>query len=141
MRTIRLASALGTALFLVLPGAGGAADKEDLGQREYYANCAVCHGPSGKGDGPFAAQLKVRVPDLTVLSKNNNGVFPASRVYEVIDGRQHLMAHGARDMPIWGDVYKTEGAPNVDDFPFNAEAFARGRILLLLDYLYRLQAK
>jgi mono/diheme cytochrome c family protein len=123
------------------PGAGGAAEKIDMGQREYYTNCAICHGPTGKGDGPFASQIKARVPDLTVLSKNNSGVFPVARVYEVIDGRQHVMAHGSRDMPIWGDTYKAEGAPMHDDFPYNSEAFVRGRILLLIDYLYRIQAK
>jgi mono/diheme cytochrome c family protein len=112
-----------------------------MGQREYYTNCAICHGPAGKGDGPFAAQLKSRVPDLTVLTRNNNGVFPAARVFEVIDGRQHVMAHGSRDMPIWGDTYKAEGAPTYDDYPYNPEAFVRGRILLLIDYLYRIQVK
>jgi hypothetical protein len=40
-----------------------------------------------------------------VLSKNNNGVFPLNAVYEVIDGRKSIKAHGTREMPIWGLRY------------------------------------
>lgn len=141
MRTITAASACSFAVIACVPAVVGAAEKVDMGQQEYQANCAVCHGPTGKGDGPYAAQLKSRVPDLTVLTKHSGGVFPATRVYEVIDGRQHVAAHGSRDMPIWGEAYKAEGAPAYDDFPYSAEAFARGRILLLIDYVYRMQGK
>ena len=58
----------------------------DRGKYEYETNCAVCHGLSGKGDGPFAGQLQTAavVSDLTELSKKNNGVFPFQRVYEII---------------------------------------------------------
>jgi mono/diheme cytochrome c family protein len=31
----------------------------------YADNCAVCHGDEGKGDGPIAASLTPRPPDLT----------------------------------------------------------------------------
>jgi len=34
------------------------------GKRVYLANCAVCHGESGDGEGPGAAQLEVRPRDL-----------------------------------------------------------------------------
>jgi mono/diheme cytochrome c family protein len=60
---------------------------EDLGKRVYLNRCAVCHGVAGKGDGPFAAQLKTPVADLTKIQKNNMGVFPFDRLYRVIDGR------------------------------------------------------
>jgi copper transport protein len=36
------------------------------GQQIYQQNCAVCHGTSGKGDGPQAASLTPRPADLTV---------------------------------------------------------------------------
>jgi mono/diheme cytochrome c family protein len=42
---------------------------EDLGKRVYVNRCAVCHGLSGKGDGPLAAQLKTPVADLTQIQK------------------------------------------------------------------------
>jgi mono/diheme cytochrome c family protein len=55
-------------------------EKTDLGKKEYESQCAVCHGMDAKGDGVFNQVLKVVPPDLTVLSKNNGGVFPAERI-------------------------------------------------------------
>jgi hypothetical protein len=42
------------------------------------------------------------------IAKKNNGVFPFDSVYEIIDGRKTVIAHGTRDMPIWGDRYMPE---------------------------------
>lgn len=113
----------------------------DFGKREYLANCAVCHGKQGKGDGPFAEVLDVKVADLTTLSKQNGGVFPFARVYEIIDGEQIVKAHGPRDMPIWGSEYRIQGAEHYGDFPYDPDAYVRARILALAEYVYRLQAK
>jgi mono/diheme cytochrome c family protein len=115
--------------------------KVDLGKREYDANCAVCHGAKGKGDGPYAGMGEKTIPDLTALAKKNNGVFPLARVYEFIDGTQVVKAHGTREMPIWGADYRVEGAEYYMDVPFDAEAYVRVRILALAEYVYRLQAK
>jgi hypothetical protein len=52
-----------------------------------------------KGNGFLGASLKVVPPDLTVLAKNNGGVFPADRISSVIDGRTQVAIHGPRDMP------------------------------------------
>jgi mono/diheme cytochrome c family protein len=123
---------------------GIAAQKFDRGKHEYEAHCAMCHGLSGNGDGPFAQQLKsgTVVPNLTELSKRNNGVFSFMRVYQVIDGTQSVTAHGPREMPIWGPRYKSEvGESFYDDYRADAEAFARARILALTEYVYRLQTK
>ena len=82
------------------------------------------------------------MPDLTELSKKNNGVFPFKRVYETIDGTQNVMAHGTQLMPVWGPRYKVEvGRSFYDDFRADPEAFVRARILALTEYVYRLQAK
>ncbi len=43
-----------------------AADR-NIGEREYTFKCAVCHGSSGKGDGPYVDSLKVAPTDLTML--------------------------------------------------------------------------
>jgi mono/diheme cytochrome c family protein len=117
--------------------------KVDLGKREYDANCAVCHGAVGKGDGPFSGMgdWKQTAADLTTLARRNNGVFPFARVYEAIDGTQAVKAHGTREMPIWGADYRAKGAEYYTGTPFDPELYARARIFALTDYVYRLQAK
>ena len=115
-----------------------------LGQREYESNCAVCHGKSGKGDGPVAQVIIGTVPDLTALTTNNKGVFPVERMYEVIDGRAEIVAHGLRDMPVWGYEYSSEAARQMAATPDgvgDTQAFVRGRILALIEYISTLQAK
>jgi len=121
-----------------------AADKADLGKQEYDANCAICHGAAGKGDGPYADMLNTRVTALTTLAKANGGVFPFARVYEIIEGKQVPKAHGQRDMMIWGDDYVTRAAGLKDDYGsplYDPAVRARSRILALTEYVYRLQAK
>ncbi len=113
----------------------------DIGKREYESSCAVCHGVNGKGGGSFSQLLQFSMPDLTTLSKRNGGVFPAAHVYQIIDGRAEVKAHGTREMPIWGRHFNVQAAPQYDDYPWESEAFVRARILLLIDYLYRLQER
>ena len=36
-----------------------------LGNSLYKKNCLSCHGPTGKGDGPMAAELPVKPSDFT----------------------------------------------------------------------------
>ena len=43
-----------------------------------------------------------RPADLTRLAEKNDGRFPYSRVFAVIDGRYLVPAHGEREMPVWG---------------------------------------
>jgi mono/diheme cytochrome c family protein len=116
--------------------------KIDFGKREFEANCATCHGVTGKGNGPITDLLKKSPPDLTQLTKKNNGVFPMERLYNVIEGEgADVAAHGPRDMPIWGRDYKTKAAEYYMDAPYDPEAYSRARILALLEYINRLQAK
>jgi hypothetical protein len=121
----------------------------DVSKFEYLSSCASCHGEDGKGNGPLGAALKNRPADLTVLAKKNNGVFPMSQVYDVIDGRQVTIAHGTREMPIWGNRYMPDlnmaASPNAQDMFVNPlydpERIVRLRILALIDYLQRVQEK
>jgi len=71
----------------------------------FRAYCASCHGLDAKGDGPAAAALKANVPDLTLLTKNNKGEFPAKLVRNTITGEQMQAVHGSREMPIWGPIF------------------------------------
>lgn len=113
--------------------------KPDAGKREYDASCGVCHGADGRGNGSYVEFLKRSPPDLTQLQKRNGGVFPISRVYEVIDGAG--VGHGTREMPIWGDRYRLQAAEHYVDMPYNDQAYVRTRILALVEYLSRLQAR
>jgi mono/diheme cytochrome c family protein len=72
----------------------------------FRTRCAVCHGSDGKGAGPMAPALKAKVPDLTVLTKNNRGQFPSAKVRRVIMGEDVLLSHGYREMPIWGPIFR-----------------------------------
>jgi mono/diheme cytochrome c family protein len=74
----------------------------DVGRTEYILRCGSCHGIDGKGSGPVAETLRRRPPDLTLLAKNNGGVFPGDVLFRIIDGRKTLRAHGNYEMPVWG---------------------------------------
>ena len=122
------------------------AQMPDIGRREYVNSCAVCHGEGGRGDGPVSAYLKVAPVDLTTLQKNNGGVFPFGRVYEIIDGRNAIAAHGPRDMPVWGAKFKKYNAEQSElalrfKTPVDPEAFARDRILALIRHISSFQVK
>jgi len=67
--------------------------------------CASCHGSDGKGNGPAASALRVKVPDLTQISNRAGGEFPTARIRAVIEGTEMVSAHGSRAMPIWGPVF------------------------------------
>ena len=71
----------------------------------FRAYCAPCHGADAKGHGPAAATLRARVPDLTILAKNNGGKFPAGRVRKTVMGDDVIAAHGSREMPVWGPIF------------------------------------
>src|SRR5579859_1030399 len=74
------------------------------GKQMYAGYCASCHGVNGRGDGPAAAALKARPADLTVLSKNNGGKFPAAHVVSVLMHGTGITAHGSSEMPVWGPL-------------------------------------
>lgn len=106
------------------------------GEELFQRFCAACHGTSGSGDGPVGRRLNVAVPDLTRIAERNGGRFPAGDVAETIDGRSLAVAHGTREMPVWGyELWVEEGAD------VTAEADAREIIGRLVDYLQAIQAR
>ena len=94
---------------------------------------AACHGAGGKGDGPAASALKIAPPDLTMLSKRNNGQFPQSHVDAVLKGGPGAAAHGSPEMPVWGPLFSAVSASN--------EGVVNLRISNLEKYLQAMQAK
>ena len=107
----------------------GFAQDNDSGKMEYQSSCGSCHGTNGKGDGRLSRELRTAPPDLTLLAKKNDGVFPAKVLYEIIDGQKTIRAHGSYEMPVWGNVFS--GEPK----------FVRTRILAIIDYLKSVQVK
>src|SRR6202795_4484808 len=76
------------------------------GAKIFRHYCATCHGTDGRGHGPASVALKHAVPDLTQISKRNGGTFPFKLVKEVISGKDSKpLAHGNREMPIWGPIF------------------------------------
>jgi mono/diheme cytochrome c family protein len=114
----------------------------DIGKMEFTENCASCHGVDGKGNGPLGNLLQKSPPDLTLLAKNNKGVLPINRLYAVIDG-SGVPSHGSRDMPVWGMEYRVEEGKALREARghYDAPAVVRARILTLLEYISRIQAK
>ena len=144
MKQLRIGTTVLGAALIGAPVLAYAQMAVDIGKREYVLACTVCHGGSGKGDGPLVEYLKKPPTDLTKLQKNNSGVFPFDRLYQVIDGRKAVGAHGPREMPVWGREYREDAAELTRGFgisPQNAESFVRGRIISLIGYIYTLQVK
>ena len=97
------------------------------------AYCAVCHGTDGKGGGPAASALKVPPTDLTVLSKNNGGKYPALKVSASIRGESATPAHGSKEMPVWGTLFWSMSQGH--------EGEVQERVTNLTHYIETLQVK
>lgn len=109
------------------------------GAAEFANSCASCHGRDGKGAGFLTRLFRGVDPgDLTQLSQNNDGAFPTERVFEVIDGRAEVAAHGDRKMPVWGDRYWETAMSEFGPEEFN-EQRARNRVLELVVFLQEIQ--
>lgn len=112
-------------------------DAINMGNKEYEQTCSLCHGIDAKGHGAYAFVLKESPADLTLIKKRNNGVFPFSKLYRIIDGREEIKSHGTRTMPIWGNRFNSENWLNIS--PRYSETLVRGQIFELLLYLETIQ--
>jgi mono/diheme cytochrome c family protein len=66
----------------------------ELGAKVAKTNCATCHGPKGKGDGPAAAALTPKPADWTT-----------PRVQDQTDGELFWkISQGRGPMPPWGSL-------------------------------------
>ena len=103
------------------------------GSEMYQSYCASCHGVKGLGDGPVAPYLKVAIPNLTTLAKQNQGTFPTLRVSQVIRGEVSVKTHGIPEMAVWGPVFLSLNN--------SQEPVVRMRVSNLAKHLETLQAK
>lgn len=143
MTPILRAFAVATVLMLIQTASASAQDvQREFGPiaDEFRNSCASCHGVDGKGAGFLTRLFKGIDPgDLTQIAKNNGGVFPIDDVFQVIDGRQEVAAHGTREMPVWGDRYMPRCRDECD--PDEERLHARARILELVYYLQSIQER
>lgn len=112
----------------------------DLGKQEFDKNCASCHGEDGTGNGPMLVPLRRSPADLTQLAKANQGILPVARLYEVIEGG-NVFSHGTRNMPVWGRAFRVQDAAYYVDAPYDAETNVRAHVLVLLEYINRIQIR
>jgi mono/diheme cytochrome c family protein len=99
-----------------------------------YTNyCSGCHGIDGRGKGSFSASLKQTPPNLTVLSRNNGGVYPEQHVIGVI--AYGPSGHGGAGMPTWSSTLSSM------DWGSGSKLETRLRISNLSKYVQTLQAK
>jgi mono/diheme cytochrome c family protein len=76
------------------------------GQEMFASYCAVCHGANATGNGPAQSALKIPATDLTTLAEKNGGKYPGMHVSSVLRGDAELAAHGSKDMPVWGPLFR-----------------------------------
>ncbi len=76
------------------------------GQEMYTNYCAVCHGADGKGGGPAASALKVAPHRSDRVGRKKQWQIPGPSRFQVLRGDAELAAHGNKDMPVWGPVFR-----------------------------------
>lgn len=114
-----------------------------LGEIEYMASCAACHGSDGKGAGPVAEVLSQGPSDLTTITARYSGTFPSEQLYKTISGEQMINPHGDREMPVWGPRYWQDAVKRAGEVPHDvdAQAMVHGRITALVQYIESIQAQ
>jgi mono/diheme cytochrome c family protein len=103
-------------------------DGKDL----FHSYCASCHGAAGKGDGPVAPALNSKVADLTTISQRHGGTFRQVWIGQLIEGNDSVIAHGTREMPIWGPIFH-----QIE----NDHDYGHVRLKNVTDYLRTMQEK
>lgn len=123
----------------VTMGPSGTITSGKLMFRQY---CAQCHGMGATGDGPVAPALKKKPANLTVLAKNNGGVFPEDEVRDFINGTKTSASHGTRAMPIWGYAFSrpSSGMAAMGSGTIT-QAQVDAKIQTLVDYVKSIQVK
>ena len=142
------------------PGEPYAAPSVVRGAALYAKNCALCHGTTGRGEGPVAAGLPVRPADLTaphlfahtegdlfwwVSEGTDNGVMPGFADVMSVNARwdviNFIRARAAAVLASGiGPEVTTAAALEVPDFAFERagkqqtleDALKRGPVLLVL---------
>jgi len=70
------------------------------GHEMYDQLCAVCHGVTGRGDGPAAPALSSPVPDLTQFGAGTGSQYH-EQLESVISGLNRTVHKDIVGMPLW----------------------------------------
>ena len=129
----------GLGLIAALAALGATAQEEQQlprGEALYRQYCGACHGIAADGNGPIAVILDPKPADLRAIAARRKGVFPDAEIVRIIDGRDPIVAHGTREMPVWGERFRDEAGLGP-----TTEARTRGRISLIVQYLKTIQSR
>lgn len=107
------------------------ADRLARGRNLFYQHCASCHGMDGRGGGPVAASLKTVTPDLTTI-ESREGKFDQVRLQNIISGERDIAAHGTKEMPVWGFVFR---------YKTGSQSVATLNVYAIADYIKAFQRK
>ena len=133
--SLRLAATmlLGTAL-LSSPALGEDIHSDEAGKMLYLHYCSSCHGEKGAGDGALAPILDVEPTDLTQLKKQAGGEFSFLSLLRSIDGTRNVRGHGKPDMPVWGELFRSD-----EKAPMGEQLRGAGKLLLITYHVESLQ--
>ena len=139
LNTLSLSAVAALISVLGIPATAQQADPDNGGKEIYEDRCIICHGPSGKGDGPVGEMFSTRPSDLSKLQAENS-FFPYLDVLKKIDGREMIAGHGS-EMPVWGEYFMVESLENRGVNPKDAANIVNGRLASLVFYLATLQGQ
>mgnify|MGYP001828122462 CR=1 FL=1 len=123
--------------FAALVAVACAPQPEKMGRALYSEHCAACHGDTGRGDGPLAADLDTPPPDLTGIAVRNSGTFPAAQVMSEIDGYTRVR-EGRITMPEFG-IDLQSGDLVLYDTGDGRQTPTPARLVALAEYLRTIQ--
>lgn len=108
---------------------------QERGHALFMQYCATCHGPSGRGDGSIAQALRTPPSDLTKIAERRDGRFPVADIMTFIDGRKAVVAHGEREMPVWGERFAEAAVGSTKD----KDVTVNSKLRALIEYLQSIQ--
>jgi len=104
------------------------------GHEMYDDLCAVCHGLTGKGDGPAAPALNTPVPDLTQFGADTGSEYHA-QLESVISGINRNVHRDIVGMPLW---FREFQYVRRDKFGHPRTTYANLKIHSLAEYVEQL---
>ena len=108
MKNIVHAVLLLVLLMVSLPAVSANPPPAYEGRRLFVSYCQLCHGVSGKGDGPLSKEMKITPADLTTTVRSRSDTILKKIITG--EGRQTITGRDRHNllsetMPAWKDVF------------------------------------